>query len=277
MNILECWEDWAALLGALSTGALLGHNLWLVAPRLRPAPGERLRIEINTSDLFPTSETAITEDRIADFVVQTDAGAARARGFRVAGASLIAEVDVARRGALLAALTLHPRQISLEPAKFHSYLCEERAQAAIDAREAAGEDSLPGREIYTKYAKLFVGADDGGSGLHQRPCGHRLEILPMANPCALRAGDRLFVQVLLDGAPASGLRVSAGCEGVREGGYLAHATVDDEGRAEILVPGPGRWYLRTHCIRPHENRSVADWESFWSSMTVLGEDAAPGA
>ncbi len=277
MNILEGWEDWAALLGALSTGALLGHNLWLVAPRLRPAPGESLRIEINTSDLFPTSETAITEDRIADFIVHADAGAAPVRGFHVAGESLIAEVDAARRGALLAALTLHPRLISLEPAKFHSYLCEERAQAAIDARAAAGEDSLPGREIYTKYAKLLVGADDGGSLLHRRSCGHRFEILPMTNPCALRPGDRLSVQVLLDGAPASGLRVSAGCEGVLEGGYLSHATADDEGRAEILVPGPGRWYLRTHCIRPHENRSVADWESFWASLTVLSEDADPGA
>jgi hypothetical protein len=66
MNVIEIWESLPALLGTFSTGALLGHNLWLLGPRLRPMPPEKLRLEINTSDLFLLSEIAITPDRIAD-------------------------------------------------------------------------------------------------------------------------------------------------------------------------------------------------------------------
>ncbi len=267
MNVIQIWENLPPLLSVLSTGALLGHNLWLLGPRLRPAPPEKMRLEINTSDLFPASETAVTPDRIADFAVIAQNGDALVLGFHVEGSSLIAEIAVEQYGPLLAALTLHPRGITLEGEKFTAYLADEAAASVLQARESAGQALSPGREIYTKYAKVLVPAKAGSSELHRRVVGHRLEILPQADPCTLPIGGRLPVQVRLDGKAAEGLRVSSGGEGLQNGAYVAHAVTDRGGFAEIEIPAAPRCYLRAHCIRPHSHSDVADWESLWASIT----------
>ncbi|MBX3277612.1 MAG: DUF4198 domain-containing protein [Acidobacteria bacterium] len=260
-------EGWVALTALVSTGAILGHNLWLIASRKTGDGAEGLRLEINTSDLFPGSESAIAIDRIADFSLYGAGVSMRPVGYRVEGDSLTAEVERSPAGTLLAALTLHPRVIRLEPEKFHHYLVEEEAHHVIADRDGLGQSGFDGREVYTKYAKAMLQAGERQDETFGRTVGQRLEIIPAVNPCLLRAGDRLSVQVLFEGAPVMGLRASVGCDRLNSGSYIAHVRTDDAGCAEFDVTEAGRWYVRTHLIRRHENAGAADWESHWSSLT----------
>jgi len=89
----------------------------------------------------------------------------------------------------------------------------------------------------------------------------------MRSPATLRVGDPLIVRVLLDGEPIAGVRVSSGCDGLREGGYAAHARTDAAGLAEVALPVGGEWFVRSHHIRQHPDPQLARWASFWPSLT----------
>lgn len=97
--------------------------------------------------------------------------------------------------------------------------------------------------------------------------GHKLEIMAQSDPTALRSGDTLRVQLQFDGAPLSQSRLKLGREGLPPHTYVAEVDTDQEGFAEFNLPQPGVWYVRAHLIRPRENPTEADWESYWASIT----------
>jgi len=162
------------------------------------------------------------------------------------------------------------------PAKdFTEYLEDEKATAALAAHRR-GPGDQPGREFYTKFAKTFVEVAGGAlqKGFNQR-VGHKLEIVPLSNPCGWKVGDNVKVRVLQDGQPASGLRISSGHEGLAKHTYVEHATTDIDGAARFNLSRPGLWFFRTHTITTIREQPAyappdapkADWESFWASIT----------
>ncbi|HEU0185149.1 MAG TPA: DUF4198 domain-containing protein [Blastocatellia bacterium] len=261
---------WEIALLTSSVGIIAGHNFWLIAKRhLAPQEG-KLRVEAHTGHHFPVGESAISPERIADFRLISPNGEAPILDYRVEGAALVAEVTAQDAGARMAALTLHPRSITLEPDLFAKYIEEE------DSAEAVAPDFQPGvtrsaqHEVYSKYAKAILANDDNDVAC--RIVGQKMEIVLERNPAKLSAGDRLPVRVLFDGAPIPGVRVSSGCDRLSDGGYASHTRADAEGRAEVKLPVSGQWFLRSHYIRRHPDTQVADWESFWPSVTFRVED-----
>lgn len=184
-------DGWNALLAMLSTGAILGHNLWLLASR----KGEsRLRLEMNTSDLFPLSESAISPERIAALSLISSRGSLPVKEFSIEGTSLVAEVDAPESGMLLVVLTLHPREITLSAEKFEHYLAEEDARDAIAIRRQTGQTSVDGREIYTSSCCRAETCEP--LGLAERlPCisggmGQAISLLPRTGGPPLTASSQ---------------------------------------------------------------------------------------
>lgn len=82
----------------------------------------------------------------------------------------------------------------------------------------------------------------------------------------LRSGEPFSFRVLFDGEPITGLRVSSNRERINDDG-AEHKRADATGRLNFTFTAPGRWCVRTHYTRPHRDAQVADWESFWASLT----------
>lgn len=263
--------DWLeALLLTATTGILLGHNFWLVGGAQRTFATETLRVEAHVGHHFPVGEFAIAPERIADFRLLAPQGATPIDRYRVAGTALVAEIRAAGAGTQMAVLTLHPRPITLAAEKFASYIRDEEAEAFVMPAFQAGLTDTAQHEIYSKYAKAILRAqDDEVAG---RVVGQKMEIVPERNPATLRAGDRLPIRVLFDGAPIAGVRVSSGCDQLQQGGYAAHWRTDLAGRAEIELPSGGHWFVRAHYIRRHPDPQLAEWESFWPSLTFRVDD-----
>lgn len=269
-------------LTGLSVGLVLGHNMWLIAERRRresgggAAPdstGDYLRCALSTGHYFPVSESAVRPERVADWrVISARGGAATiADVARIEDQELIAESDeISSATAFVAAVTLRPHPITLEADKFRGYIADEDA-APFVAPVFSADTAAPQSEVYSKYAKAHVAAAaaDGAEELVRQPIGHDLEIVfDEGAPTERTRAEVLSARVLFAGRPLAGVRVSSGCEQINRGTYLSHARTDARGRAVIVSPAQaGRWYLRTHYIRPHPDRSVAAWESFWASFT----------
>ncbi len=249
---------------SVSTLVVFGHNLWLVGKNEQT----RIRVEANTGDHFPESDSAVKPERVADFRVISSNGFAPITNYRVEENSLVADVPTGNDESFCVALALPAHPITLETKKFAGYIAEEKAQEIVKPNFVAEHTTEPQRESYTKFAKVMVEAGEVRTNdISDLIAGHQLEIVPQIAPSSIGSNRTLPVQILFEGKPISGLRVSSGCEGLNGGKYLSHTSTDENGMANIEISQSGHWFARTHFIRPHPEKENFDWESFWASVT----------
>jgi len=249
----------------LTAATLAAHDTWLVPTQFRVTPGQPVQVALNTSEDFPTSEAAPAPERIARFETVTAGGSAAVASYRVEGQSLVAEVTPGPGLTLVAAVT-HPRLIVLEAPVFTEYITEEGLEQIVAARAQRGESDKPGRERYSKVTKLALCAEGEGADF-RRPLGLQVEIVPETNPCGLRVGDTLRVQVLFQGRPLANVQVGAGYAGVHGHHYPVWVKTDVEGRAAIPFDRAGAWFVRTLHMIPSTEFEDADWQSWFSTLT----------
>ncbi len=271
------------VVGLIAPTRVAAHDSWLVADKNLVAINESVRLAFVTAEVFPISEHAPKPDRVTEWVVAHGPNKRTVEGAAVEGNELAARLKLDRPGVHAVGIAIQPGFIELAAKEFGDYLEEEKATAALVAhRRGPGEQ--PGREFYTKFAKTFVEVAGGGSPTaFTQPVGHKLEIIPLSNPCAWKVGENVKVRVLLDGQPASGLRISSGHEGLGPHTYFEHATTDVDGAARFKLSRPGLWFLRTHTIHTIREQPAyaprdapkADWESFWASITFRVLDQSP--
>ena len=251
------------IFAGISTLVILGHNLWLVAKDEK----DKIIVEVNTSDNFPLSDSAVKPERVANFRLISKSDSIPITNYEIKENSLVVYVEP-NKSACFAALELRPHPITLEAEKFAGYIKSEDAERFVAPQFVSGETTAPQRESYTKYAKVLLDAPgEKQSNDFSFAAGQRFEIIPQSNPSMLQTGEKLSVKVLFEGKPIVGLRVSSGCENLNEGKYLAHTQTDENGLATVEISDKGLWFVRTHFIRSHADADNFDWESFWASIT----------
>ena len=274
----------AILLGTAAT--LSAHDFWLVPNAFVLAPGTTLEVRGQTSSRFPTSEGAVTPDRVADARIIDASGATPLRNLSVAEKSLLIRQPVRTPGQKLVSVTTKPRSVRESAEGFRHYLVAEGAPEALERYEREGKlpsDSITRR--YAKYAKTLVEVGRGGPRMYQQAVGHPLEFVPLSDPAALRAGDMLSVRLLFRGQPLAGTKVHA--SGVPADKGLAPETAADRaeevtvqtdasGVARIPVGRGGLWNARTIHIEPAASGSGADWDTHWASL-VFSAAASTGS
>ena len=255
------------LLATLVAGA---HDTWLVPASFQVQAGRPVQVALNTSEDFPTSDGAAAPDRIARFEAVTDTGRVEVTGYQVEGKSLVAEVTPGPGLTMVAAVT-RARLIVLKQEIFNSYIGEEGLEPIVAARAARGQTYADGRERYSKIAKLALCAGETTGRRYRQPLGLRLEIVPLTNPCGLRAGDVLTVQVLFEGRPLPNVWLAAGTEGAHGHSYPLRQYTDADGRAIVSLDRPGPWFVRVLHMVASTEFSDADWQSWFSTLTFAVE------
>ncbi|MBW3570946.1 MAG: DUF4198 domain-containing protein [Gemmatimonadetes bacterium] len=261
----------------LATAATLSaHDFWLIPNAFTIAPGSVLEVRGQTSSRFPTSEVAVTPDRVADARIVDASGTTPLSDLSVSDQSLLIRQPVRTPGQKIVAVTTRPRSVRESAEGFRNYLVVEGAPEALERYQREGKlpvDSITRR--YAKYAKTMVEVGRNGPRAYQQVVGHPLEFVPLSDPAALRAGDTLSVRLLFRGQPLAGIKVHA--SGVPAGPGVAPAaaaeraqevTVDTDacGVARIPVGREGLWNVRTLHIEPAPAGSGADWDTHWVSF-----------
>jgi uncharacterized GH25 family protein len=252
-------------------GAALAHDTWLLPSRASVPPGQEVTFDLTSGMAFPASGTAIPAERVAaarvrlagrDEALPRPAGAARALRFRA---------PLHRPGIATVWVDLAPRELQLAPTQVAAYLAEIGAPDSVRAAyEAPPEGARRWRERYAKHAKTIVRVASPQRALPPEdsswrvPTGQPLELVPDADPTALRAGDRLRVRLL-----AGGAGVPHHAIGVVGGGTARGTLVrtDAAGRATVPLPSAGRWLLRATRLR-RAGEAALDWESEFATLTV---------
>lgn len=274
------------------------HDSWLIADKSVAAEGESVWLSFVTGEVFPYGERATDPRRVASFQVAYRGRSEQITGFAPKDAGLSVRRAIHGAGTHVIGCALKPHLIEMKPEDFARYLRSERAEAAparVAERDADGRKPIV--EEYTKFAKTIVEVrpreekDDGWT----KPLGHRLEIIPMSNPCHWKIGQTIEIRVLLDGHPWPDVPVSVGHEGADPAAgdteasngqpsdehthtYAFTTRTDAKGVASIRLERAGHGFIKAHFIRPTDGLGRAAWESFWASLTyrVIGKSDVTG-
>jgi uncharacterized GH25 family protein len=256
--------------------AAAAHDFWLIPDAFQLEPGQMLEVRGQTSSSFPTSESAVAVDRIAEATIVDARGRARISDVTTAGTSLMLRHRPNGAGQYLVTAVIHPRSVRESAESFRRYLVLEGAPEILQRLEREGglpRDSITRR--YAKYAKTVAEVGRGGPRAYAQVVGHPLEFLPLLDPAAARPGDTLRVQVLLHGRPLVNAKVHAGsvvrAQGTRLddlGGSERHVELatDANGIIPIMLDRAGIWNVRSLYLEPAAAGSGADWETHWATL-----------
>lgn len=252
------------------------HDFWLVPNSFHARQGGMVEVRGQTSSRFPTSESAVAVDRVADARLIWKGGAERITGLAIDGKSLRLRQRPRRAGQYVVAVSLKPRSLGESVPNFLRYLELEGAPEARRRLEAdgtlAGRDSVTRR--YAKYAKTFVQVGRGGARAFAEVAGHPLELLPARDPSALRRGDTLRFRLLYRGAPLEGAHLTAGAVAHSATSFESPVVIspdtalvtDRSGEIVVRLGAAGLWNVRGIHIAPAEPGSGADWDTHWVSI-----------
>ena len=245
------------------------HDIWIVTNTYRIGPAEGVSVFINNGDFFPESNFLLGRHRVKEFFMYEGDSRQEIQEFQKKGQSLEVLLSPNGGGIHILALSVEPRVVRLRSAEFTDYLEENGLVDVLDLRERLGESDEATMERYSKWAKAIIevaSSEAGGSNqLWSESVGHTFEIVPRKNPYRMRAGEVLPVTVFFKGKPVSGATIKAGTDD--SGVTLPVVATNENGHAEIRLVSKGRWYFRAlHLIRLDDD-PVAQWESFWSTLT----------
>ncbi|MBM3765735.1 MAG: DUF4198 domain-containing protein [Acidobacteria bacterium] len=248
------------------SAAAFAHDLYLMPAKFSVTPGETLRVAFENGDGFPAGDSSVKPERLRDTRLHSNSGQSEFTGIIEQPKRTAASVRAPGEGtAILTARTI-PNFIELDAAKFRSYLEHENLQHIVKLRDVRGESAKPGRERYSKYVKSLITVGRGDEHFKHRT-GLTIEIIPEADPAALRVGDRIPVQVLFRGQPAGDIAVESAWLANGKAKMEVIGRTDRDGRISIPILGSGPHRLHAIVMERCADEAAADWESFWASLT----------
>jgi uncharacterized GH25 family protein len=177
-----------------------------------------------------------------------------------------ARVAFARAGTHILAFESRPSFSELGADAFTDYAKKEGLTAVLKDRQMRRTEGDPGRELYSRRAKTLIQVHGADPGDVSAAVGHTLEIVPLKNPYALHPGATLPVRVLYDGEPLSGATIDLD-DLSDELDALQSAKTDQDGSASFTIDGAGPFKLMTIWSAPRPERSRANYETIFASLT----------
>jgi uncharacterized GH25 family protein len=121
-----------------------------------------------------------------------------------------------------------------------------------------------------KFAKALLHTGDGASDVFQTVVGHRLELVPLRNPFALKPKDTLQVRVYFEGKPLAGAGVEIG-DGVtpRKEEEIPRYKTNSDGIAEVPIDRPGLQLLVVDHSAPPTHPDLCDSDVSIATLSFM--------
>ncbi len=242
------------------------HDLYLMPQSFAVKPGQQLRIVYQNGEGFPDAPAVTKPERLRNTQLLSKAGTAKFENIEAQDKHTTATVLIPGSGTMILTSNTVPNSIEFTPSEFETYLAEEGLQHIIAWRKANNESQRKGSERYSKYAKSILQSSSSDSYYKQRT-GLPIEIVPESDPYSLKPGASMMVQVLFKGAPAKDVAVESAFLEAGKAKFEIVGRTDAKGRVRVPIKAIGPHKLHAlvmeRCVEP----KVADWESFWASLT----------
>jgi uncharacterized GH25 family protein len=246
------------------------HTFWLQPALHTVAPGEAVTVDFKVGDAGEESDWTLHWERVASLRLYgadgvTDQLAAihpatpQAPGVARFNAPM-------REGSYVLGFESTPSYSSLAAPEFNDYVTHEGLTAVAAHRQATGTTGAPGTELYARRAKALVQVGTVQTANVTLPIGQLLEIVPLANPFALKEGDPLPAQVLWRGRPLEGATLTVE-RPYAQGSKREVLKTDAQGRATFPLQYGSRYLIYTVWSVPGPNDKRAEFQTIFASLT----------
>lgn len=264
---LHCRALFAAPLLLAAWASATAHEFWVEPSTFNPARGARLDVRLCVGDGFEGWPLARNDQQIERFAAIGRSGEQPLLGLDGADPAGIARLP-APGGYIVAYESKH--SLARMPAEqFSEYLKEKGLERILALRERRHESQRAVRDAYSRHAKALIRVSESLDALIDRAIGLRLELIAERD----RAGNAQTFQLLYDGKPLAGARVTATRLGAADSDLQART--DQHGRAAFNLQTAGAWRIASVHMIEARGSVAADWESLWASLTF--ELSAPDA
>jgi uncharacterized GH25 family protein len=254
------------IMGLLAGAApAVAHDFWIEPAEFRPAVGASVPVVLRVGEDFSGTSQPFVPDWIVDFSVSGPAGPTPVEGF--VGDDPATVLVTRAPGLLLIGYYSQRSFVNIEADRFNAYLEAEGLEAVAETRRRRGESAASGRELYSRCAKSLVRvAAAAGSPGFDRVLGYPLELIPQIDPYALSTPGTLPLTLNFRGKPIAGVLVVA--FNAEQPARRLRGRTDARGEVRLQLDRPGRWLVKAvHMIELPDSDPIADWESFWASLT----------
>ena len=266
----------ALLAAALLSLPVLAHDFWMRPGNYRPAKDALIEVGLYVGDLGIGEAVPRSEERIVQFAAMTPDGEKKLLGRD--GLAPAGYLRTSSDGFYVLGFQSSPAFVTLPPTTFVSYLEERGLDAVRQLRATRGESDQPARELYSLSSKAILKVGEQAASGFERALGLALELTPGKDPYVLPWNgpegpfERLPLQLTFRGVPLAGALVRAinlddPPREERDAQRVLQARSDAEGRVWLSLPSEGRWMVAAVHMLSLEDRSQADFESFWASLT----------
>ncbi len=225
-------------IGLWFSATAFSHTLWLnvsdYSPEIYPGYGAKSKIYFGWGHRYPVDDFLSEEDLKEFFLIDSE-GKKKTLSSNPGG-FLATSVSFKAPGTYLACA-------KLKPGFYTMYEKDGKIHHKVGPK--TGLEGITLSLYYEQYAKALINVGGGSGDFFKTPVGHTLEIVPLANPSQLKAGDLLPVQVLFKGKPARFCKVYATYSGFSTSCDFAYTTTTNgKGQARIRIIHYGQWLIK---------------------------------
>lgn len=255
----------AVLLLLAAATPVRAHDFWIEPGSFRPAAGATVPVNLRVGMDFNGTSQPLIPNWFTDYSVTGPDGQQPVAG--MIGDDPAGHFTAVAGGSQVIGYRSTRAFVEIDPPRFNQYLDDEGLEWVRTAREQRGEADTNAREYYSRCAKSLVrvaGETDGRG--YDVKLGYTLELIPGADPYGMAPGAALPVRLLYQDRPLPGALVIAFT--AEQPDTKQRIRTDDEGRATVQLDRAGTWLIKAvHIIEVPQPDPMADWESFWASLT----------
>jgi uncharacterized GH25 family protein len=250
-----------ALLVGLVAVRAAAHDFWIEPSTFHPAVGDRVTVALRVGQKLAGDPLPNIPPLIDRFVIRSFSGERPVVGR--AGADPAGIAFIAEGGLHWIGYQSNPYPVALEAPKFEDYLRDEGLERIVDARKKKGQSAAPGRERFYRCAKALL--ETPGVKAFDTPLGFTLELVPLANPYALKRARDLPLLLTFHGKPIANVMVVAMSKD--DPANALRARTDAKGQVKLRLPHAGFWLIKAVHMEAAPADAGVDWESWWASIT----------
>lgn len=255
-----------------TTGWSQAQEAWLVSSRSVVEEAEVVWLSVSLGETFPFSARPIDLPAVRGFVDQHGGEITEIHDFAPEDGSLSVRMPIQGTGAHVLGCELRPAVRMLDAGAMPHAAPLSTSAWPADGRGLPDTTEGPVRVRMVQFAKCILDVESTGeAGGFDSPIGHRLEIVPLSDPCRWQSDSIVEVRVLLDGHPWPDVPLIVGREGLGPGERLGEARTDSEGVAKLRLARPGHGFVRAELIRPGNGLANYAWECLRATLTFRAQ------
>jgi uncharacterized GH25 family protein len=210
--MIQKWSgQYHKLLLLLALIVLCSHNLYVKLETYFLNPNTEATLSLYNGT-FENSENIITRDRMLDasFVAQGKRVAIQPDQWKDQDSTITQlTFNTGEAGTYVVGVATKARNIALSAEKFNDYLKHDGVLEMLARRTENNVLDQDAVESYEKHVKAIYQVGDIKTDDWKTILGYPIEFVPVSNPYEKHTGDKLEVQLLLDGKPLANQLVYA--------------------------------------------------------------------